>query len=244
MLQEQLARSVMGLGLSHNAAQLYQCLLERGNMGVSMLARETKLHRPTVYSELEKLQHVSLVVQRVRGKRIHYEASHPNVLAERVEALAQETRDLVPHLMRLYGGETSVAVKILTGREGFAAAYMDIVLTLPQGGTFYHYSAVRDQERVDSYVPREYRDVRDRKGLERLTIASPYVQGKKQPRLERYLKVLTRSSDLFGQNVDLFIYGDRVSTFSFDEERVVIIEDPAVADFQRRVFLTLFSLLP
>jgi len=71
-----------------------------------------------------------------------------------------------------------------------------------------------------------------------LTIASAYVEKVKQPRLERYLKVLPVDNELFGQNIDQFIYDTRVTFFSFDEERAVIIDDPALADFERRKFLT------
>ena len=231
------------LGLSAEAGHIYHTLLEKGHMGVSDIARHVGLYRPQVYELLEQLTKEGFVTERPSGKRTHYEAAHPKALSERADALAKEAHDLVPRLTRMFVSEPTADVRTLTEGEGIAAAYMDIVLTLPKGATFYHYSAVRDQEKIDSYVPDDYRPTRDRKELERLTIASAYVGSKKKPRLERYLKVLPVDNELFGQNVDQFIYDTRVSFFSFDEKRTIIIDDPALADFERRKFLVLFGAL-
>lgn len=231
------------LGIPGDAGHIYHALLEHGHMGVSDIGRVTKLYRPQIYELLGLLTELGLVTKRDVGKRIHYEAAHPKALTALADRVASRVHDLVPQLTRLYVSEPSVAVRTLLGREGLEAAYMDVVLSLPSGGMFYHYSAVRDQTLIDSYVPREYREVRDRKALERLTIASAHAGSHKQPRLERYLKVLTKDAALFGQNVDMFIYDTRVSTLSFDAERAIIIDDSAVADFQKRVFMTLFNSL-
>lgn len=230
-------------GFPEGSAGIYHTLLEQGHLGVSDIARVLEMHRPAVYELLSQLEKAGFVSKRPSGRRTHYVAAHPKALSLYARNAATEAEDLVPLLAQRYVDEQNSAVRVLLGREGIAGAYMDIVLSLPAGATFYHYTAVQDQPKIDGYVPREYREVRDRKQLERLTITNKSVETQKKPRLERYLKVLDQRTGSFDQNVDVFVYGSKVSVFSFDEERAVIIDDPRVADFHKQIFMRLFAAL-
>jgi predicted transcriptional regulator len=243
-MNKKMLETLRTLGISQHATDVYMTLLAQQDSSVAQIVRATRKHRPDVYRAIKELIELQFVHIIQKGKRVVYRGAHPERLAVYAQQQADAVIDIVPFLTKKFIAEASEAVQILEGKSGIAAAYMDVVKTLPPQGMFYHYTAVRDQEKVDSYVPREYREVRDRKELERLTIASEYVKKKKTPRLERYLKVLGKDSALFAQNVDMFIYEDKIAILSFDDERAVIIHDAAVADFQKRIFQTLFTALP
>ncbi len=230
-------------GFPEEAAALYQAVLAGGHLGVSDIARTLTMHRPAVYDLVARMEQAGFIVQRPSGKRMHYSAAPPSFLAEYARGAAAHAADLAALLAQKYVAHESPAVRVLEGKDGIAGAYMDVVLSLPHGASFYHYTAVADQKKVDAYVPREYREVRDRKQLERLTIASEHARSKKQPRLERYVKVFPGKGGAFAQNVDVFIYGSKVSIFSFDSERAVIIDDERFAGFHRDIFKRLFKAL-
>ena len=50
--------------------------------------------------------------------------------------------------------------------------------------------------------------------------------------------------NLFDQNIIQLIYGDRISLIDPNTERVVIIENKALADFQKVIFRQLYDKLP
>jgi len=49
---------------------------------------------------------------------------------------------------------------------------------------------------------------------------------------------------LFDQNIIQLVYGDRVSFIDLNTERVLIIENKALADFQKVIFKQLYDKLP
>ncbi|MDO8521576.1 MAG: hypothetical protein Q7S52_05670 [bacterium] len=121
--------------------------------------------------------------------------------------------------------------------------YEDILATLSKGGIFYRYSSTKEARREGFYVPKNYRARRDAKKLERYVITSKGSASRKSPRLERAIKTIPPSSDLFAYNITQLIYGPKVAFVDYNTETAIIIENPIIAKFQERLFKLLYQRL-
>lgn len=115
--------------------------------------------------------------------------------------------------------------------------------SLPKGSVFYRISAENDVEKSNSYLPKDYREKRDKKQLERMVISSSKAAFPKQKRLERDILIIPKLYDAFDQDVTMTIYGDKVAYIDFSNESSIVIENPMIADFQKKLFILLQKLL-
>ena len=88
------------------------------------------------------------------------------------------------------------------------------------------------------------RSYRDKKKLERMVISNPVSGMRKRPRLERFVKFIPPQMNLFDQDIIQLVYGERISIIDLNKERVLIIENKALAEFQKVIFRQLYDKLP
>ncbi len=230
------------LGLSENETMVYLKLVESGPATVAAIAAKTSLHRPIVYKTLPTLQSRGLVTLATKGARTFFVAEPP----EKLETLLRETEaafyQLIPELKATYESQDKrPLVKFLEGKSGITFVFDDVVKTLKQGGVFYRYSS--SNESRDAYLPKHYREVRDSKKLERFVITNAVQAGTKKTRMERAMKIVPEKYGLFDQNITQIIYGNKVAFIDYTSETALLVENPSLAEFQRRLFQVLYDLL-
>ena len=76
-----------------------------------------------------------------------------------------------------------------------------------------------------------------------MVISSSKAAAPKRKRLERDIVVIPREFDEFDQDVTMTIYGDKVAFIDFSGENSIIIENPMIADFQKKLFKLLYKKL-
>lgn len=231
------------IGLSAPECDIYLALLGRGVSGISKISRETGVNRPAIYKTLPLLIRRGLVSEVVKKKQKLYVAEHPERLRRAVEEIHRQFGQALPEFIADYERvDRRPIVRFLTGKQGISFVFEDLVRTLKRGDTFYRYSAPKDLGRAEKYLPIDYRTLRDEKKLERLVITGPTIAAKKRQRLERSIKVLQK---IEGSSFDLtqVIYGTKVALINYQSESVVLIEDPAIAEFQRMLFKALYAKL-
>lgn len=232
------------LGLSKHGAAIYLVLLEHGESNIAGIARNAQVLRPLVYRALPPLIEHGLIGKVPRGKRTYYTALSPHRLEELWEETGKTFREALPKLAEFYATkEERPNVVVLKGRSGIIAVYEDILSTLPRGGIFYRYSSSKEARREGLYVPKNYRARRDAKRLERYVITSKGSAARKSPRLERAIKTIPPSSDLFAYNITELIYGPKIAFVDYNTETAVIVENPIIAKFQERLFKLLYQRL-
>ncbi len=220
-------------------------LLEHGHMGSAHLSKAAGIHRPRLAEVLDGLKQRGFVVEILVGKRIQFEAAAPHVLIEQARDLLRDAKQVVPELLTLsYKQKNKDTVTTHHGEEGLALCFLDVVQSLQKGEVFYQINSAKDQPYVDSVVPEMYRPIRDSKELERRTITTRYVGEHKKPRLERSIRYIEDSDEVFEHNVIQFIYGSKISLLDFNSLTGTIIENRAIADFQKSIFSTLYKRLP
>jgi len=227
------------LGLSERAFRVYQSLGTLGPSLVLAISGHSYLHRPTVYRELGRLLELGLVTKTLSGKRVLYVPAPETVafaLFEKEVARVQK-QSLVP------ASPTTATVRSLEGAKGIREVFDDVIEHSKRGETFYRYTSEKNLEKVNSYLSPDYRARRDKKKLERLVISNPVSASQKRSRLERFIKFIPKDMSVFDQNIIELIYGDRVAFIDLTNEKAFIIENPALADFQKVIFKQLYKKL-
>ena len=232
------------IGLSEKESLVYLTLLESGTLSIAALAEHSGMHRPALYKLLPRLEGRGLVSRVRKNRRVFFVAESPEKLETLVQGIAHSFEQTLPILKQVYAAkEKRPLIKFLTGRKGIIFVYEDIITTLKKGEIFYRYSSSKNARRDDWYVPKNYRERRDKKQIERFVITNEKTQGRKKPRLERYTKVVPKDYDLWDYNITQLIYADKVAFVDYNTETAIIIENPIIAEFQRKIFKLLFKKL-
>lgn len=239
-----IAQILSALGLRSDEIRLYLVLLEVPPATVSELARITGIHRPLIYRALPALLEKNLITLALKGKQKRYVAESP----KRVEGLFQELersfQTILPDLeLSYFARDRRPTMKFYEGREGIRNVFEDLLQTLNRGDVFYRYSSNRNTKDQEKYLPRNYRERRDQKQLERFVITNEATSRQKQKRLERALKVIPAKYGVFEYNVTQIIYGSKVAFIDYNSQTASIIENPQMASFQRHLFRVFFDQL-
>lgn len=232
------------IGLDKDEAKIYLSLLGAGPETVSGVAKLSGLYRPVIYKLLPGLIERGLVSRVVAGKQKRYAAESPEKLETLAGEVAHAARRVIPELMSSFaaGGKKPV-VKFLEGRNGLMSVFEDLVLSLKRGDIFYRYSAGRSVKQNERYLPPRYREIRDQKQLERFVITNEKTAAVKKPRLERGIKTIPKAYGLFDYDITQIIYGNKVAFVDYNTETALVIENPAIAEFQRKLFRILYDKL-
>jgi len=241
MQKEQL---LAGLGLHPQEVTIYLALLELGTSNISNISRKTGLYRPVIYKFLPSLIGKALVSESPTGRQKLYRAESPQKLYSLADILQKEIDGFLPELEATFTKrEQKPSVKFLSGKSAIQSVFSDLVTTLKKGDIFYRYSSSKDSERGSENLPPHYRELRDQKQLERFVITSEEGAKHKKTRMERALKVIPKEFGLFDYDVTQIIYGNKVAVIDDNSETVIIIENPTIAEFQKKLFKVLFSKL-
>ena len=232
------------LGLTHHAGEVYVALLHSGQQTVANIARNANIERPLVYRALPILLSKSLVAKYPKGKRMYYGALSPSKLRTLVDELHVGLDLVLPDLDKHFASANQrPGVTFLEGRQGIISVYEDIIDTLPSEGVFYRYSSSKSPRRRNHYVPKNYQARRDAKKLERFVITNKTNAARKSDRLERAVKTIPQGADLFEYDITQLIYGNKIAFVDYNTETAVIIENPAIAAFQTRLFKLFYQRL-
>lgn len=233
--------SLTKLGLSPHAVDVYVFLLERGQKTATQLADGLRLHRPQIYRALAELQESQLVIQSLSGKQKKYTAESPKKLERLAKDVAEQIHEIIPELESRALRKTSrPIIKILEGSKGIRAVFDDVVVSCTTGEVFYRYTSELDLDKVNSFLPKDYRARRDAKKLERFVISNHISGNQKKKRLERTIKFITQN-DPFNQNIIELIYANKIAIIDLNTETSLIIENESIAAFQKVIFRNLYK---
>jgi len=235
--------ALQSIGLNQHEQDVYVFLLKTGKASPSDIENSLKMHRPTVYGTISSLLEKGLLKVFKKGKRKQYVAENPDAL----QALFKQTElkffedieDL--HLLYEKSGRKRPVVTYAQGRKAVMESYMDIPRTMEKEETYYRYISSSEQNRTE-FIPRKYREFRDKKGLNRLIICNKKIK-KDKPSLGSEVKVVPTKYDLFEDQISQVIYKDKVSIVDFDAESVITIISPKFAEFQKKIFKMLYDKL-
>jgi sugar-specific transcriptional regulator TrmB len=232
------------LGFKKNDIAVYTYILEKGPVSVSEVSRSLKIQRPLVYKALYTLIEKELCAIELQSGRKLYTISDPDHLTAIVKNINTNLEKVLPNIKSIYSKpKTGPSVKLLKGPAGITQTFTDSIKSSNRGDTFCRYTSEKDLDKVNQYLPKRYREMRDAKKLERLVISN-YASGtKKRPRLERFIKFIPKEFDRFEQNIIQLIYSNKVAFIDLNTETSLIVENKALADFQKVIFKLLYKKL-
>jgi predicted transcriptional regulator len=235
--------SLSFLGLTPQATACYEVLTRIPSDTVAGIAKRAKLHRPTVYRELSRLQERGLVETVSQGKRTHFKVTPPKQL----EALIQDRTTFLTEAFQSLPASTSMNASqaALSDAEGLRSIQSDIVRTLPRGGTFLRISMRKAGLDASAWTDPDYARLRGNGRLQVIDIVNPgQRENPCKAQLECVFRLLPRECDHVPFQGALFVYGERIAFADYEGQSGVIIENPVFAAFLEKVFRVLFNVLP
>jgi len=223
---------------------VYKALQSHGRMHLSGIAKAAGIHRPAAYTAMNDLFKRNFALLKKFGKRNYYEVTDPRLISEAFAKEAEKATSKISKIAIKKEKHFDEQVRFLEGPEGIREAFDDVIEHTPRGETFFRYTSEKDLAKVNTYLSRDYRTRRDAKKLERMVISNPVSGKQKRSRLERFIKFIPPERNVFDQNIIQIVYGDRLLFIDLNSEKVIIIENKELADFQKVIFKQLYRALP
>ncbi|MFA5917660.1 MAG: helix-turn-helix domain-containing protein [Candidatus Gracilibacteria bacterium] len=233
------------IGLQKNSAIIYLALLEQGKSTITEITNYTSLHRVQIYRLLPFLLESGFIILSKRGKRKYYFPASPDKINEAYKEMQERNKGNIGKLLDIYGNlNKKPIITYDEGKKGITNVFNDIIDSSKTGDTFYRITSETDVEKINNeYLPKDYREKRDKKDLERYVIMSSNAAKIKRPRLEREIKIIPENTIEFKDNVLMTIYANKIAFIDFNTETSIIIENKDMADFQKKIFKLLYKSL-
>lgn len=234
------------IGLTSAQSALYTTLVKEGPKGISELAKSSGLTRPLIYRSLPGLTEQGLIEVLPRGKYKQYKAAPPGALEGMYQLLGDDLAEEIENLKEAgKKSKNKFSIRFIEGKAAIRAMMKELLLGMKTGETYYRYSSYSSSltTTAKGYTPKDLRDIRDAKKLERLVITNQITKARKKPRLGRQVKIIPPSFDLFDYQINMGIYGDNVLIVDFNSDSATLLTSKKFATFQRRIFELLFSYL-
>lgn len=231
------------IGFGKEESLVYKTLLQLGPASMSEIIRKTGIHRPKAYKIIPELIEKGLVTIVPKEKSKLYAAESPDKIERLFTDLENEFNKEIQGLYEAYEARGKKPVVTYSeGNKAIVAAYSDVVHSLNKNDTYYRYSSALTLQRK-KYVPKDYRSVRDKKGLERMIITNSGWKQVHADKLGRVVKIVPPDFDLFDYNISLTIYGDKVAFIDYNSKTTITIQSAMIAEFQKKIFKLLFKKL-
>lgn len=232
------------IGIDEKMGKIYLFLLEHGRAPISDIAKFTGIHRVEIYRKLPYLLELWLIKEVPIGKRKFYLATSPQKLEDMIVQAQENSERVIEDLIDKYGFiEKRPHVFYSEWVRSITAVFEDILTSLRPGEVFYRISSEIDVEKANTYLPKNYREKRDKKWLERYVIESHKTSTQKKSRPEREVAIMPQGYDQFDENVQMIIYGRKVAYVDYNSESAITIENTKIANFQKKLFKALFQSL-
>lgn len=227
------------LGLSDKEVKVYLALLEFGSSLASTISRKIGLKRPTVYMILESLRQRGFVTTHTKAKITYFKAIDPDILVEHYYSKYSMLKDAVPELKMLNKMfQVKPHVSVYEGTDGLKRMMEDTLTT--DNGELLVWSDINLAWHgpISDYFPEYVKKRVEKKILVRgIFTESEAAQGfKDRSELElRDVRLIPPQKFPFKNEVN--IYNNKVNIISFKDEIGVMIENQAIADTQKSIFL-------
>lgn len=235
------------IGLTQKESQIYELLLQKGEMIGGEIIAQTGLKRATVYKSLYTLEEKGLISKQDIHKKIHFKPEAPNrlmTLAEeqiRIKERAQsDIRTLLPDLMSSFilAVEKPI-VSTFEGVKGLQEIYED---TLREKKPIYAVLTTAEVEAtMFKWLTTVYTKKRAKAGIHAHVIASTGTWAReyaKKDEKEARSTILVPSAEFpFKHEVD--IYGDKVAFINYKKSNAligVVINHPQIAQTMKAWF--------
>lgn len=232
------------LGLSQKENDVYMLLITYGPLTIADIVSRSTLHRPYAYKTIGALLEKKIVTEAKSGKRKVFIAENPSSLRNRLRDITENAYAEIDSLDEIYTApHLESIVKTVQGKSGVTSVFADLVESQKKGDIFYRYTSETNYKHTETYLPKDYRIIRDQKKLERFVISNWGSAEGKQKRLERSTKIIPKNESTFNQDCIQLIYGNKIAFIDVKQTQGIIIENKNLAQFQKEIFKLLYKRL-
>jgi sugar-specific transcriptional regulator TrmB len=199
------------------------------------LAKITKIHRATTYSELESLIEKGMASYIVKEYKRHYRAAAPEKLHEMLASKQSLIDSILPALTTIHHKVEKSTVEIFEGKEGVKTYFKDILTSgekefLAFGVTGYSFEVMK------MYFPHFLRDY-IKSGMKTRMIANPIAKKRLEGMPKGTFRVKYLPEEFASQTVT-HIYADKLAFLSLRDGNiyVTIIKDRILNQAYRKYF--------
>lgn len=231
------------IGLSEVQSKIYLYLIEHGQSTPSQIAAEIDENRTTVYSALEKLEKLSIITQKNKGKISAYIPKHPSILEsiaeKRLRIATRQIRNLesnLPSLINYYNEHQNTPGAItFYGQEGVKTIWNKVIATKQP----YYFVRSQYDEINDEQALEEFKQARIDAGIVAENITpSEYTDYSDEEAAEWLLTRTFLPPNEYSSPVEIDIFGDNVAFINYSKDGMsTLIESPEIADAMRQMFL-------
>lgn len=228
--------------IPERATLIYISLLEIGPGHISDIAARIGLHRAHVYRFLPFLQEKWLVSSYMTGKIRFYQAHSPENLRFTLQSMEYQLQWAIASLQLRQKKSDASVFEHKTGIEAIRWIYVQQIERAQYDETICWYSS-RKSDFPEDLLPKSIRATRKEKRIARKLIANAGRASKKTHDPLREVVAIPEKYDAFEYQISKSIQGDTVSIVNFDTLETFTIYNPALAQFERKIFDLLFSKL-
>lgn len=230
---------------SENSSNIYLSLIQNWESSIADISKNTWLHRIQIYRLLPNLIESWFIYEIEIWKRKIYKWENPEKINIEYQKLFENNKLVIDSLKDSFNKlEKKTTIKLSKWLKWINEVYDDIVNSMQKWETFYRITSELDVDKVNNYyIPKWYKEKRDKKDIQRFIIMSDKTAQKKKPKLEREIKIIDSKKDDFDDNIIYTIYADKISFVDLNSETSIIIESKEIADFQRKIFKMLYKKL-
>ncbi len=232
-------------GLTEKESAIYVALLELGTADVTQIAKKAGVKRPTTYFVIEDLIAKGFVSQ-AGGKIKQFVAEKPQkIIAFERSKLAQLEKALPGLIGLASNSKYRPSVRFFTGLDGVRAVYEESLIQAPGSEILSLGNAkavLESQPGFEGWYIK--RRVESKIHFRAVVTDNPYNRefAKLDKAELRHLRFVDK--ELFTQDVEINIYGNKVSMVSFVEDEFVgvILESKVFTSGHRQMFEVLWSI--
>lgn len=232
-------------GLTDKESAIYIALLELGSADVSEIAKKAKVKRPTAYFVLDDLIAKGFVSYG-GGKVKHFVAEKPQKIVALEKSKLAQLEKALPGLVGLASqSKYKPSVRFFSGLDGVRTVYEESLIQAPGSEilSLGNAKAVLDNMPgfEEWYIKRR---IESRIHFRAVVTTTPYnITFAERDKAElRHLRFVDK--ELYTQDVEINIYGNKVSMVSFVEDELVgvIIESKVFTAGHKQMFEVLWSI--
>ncbi len=227
------------LGFNEKEVKVYVTTLQLGMAPVSVIAIRAGLKRTTVYDVLKKLAERGMVERFLRKKTNYYSVINPNQLYKQQQDHVDQLKAMLPQLTAITNELVhKPKITFYEGKTDVKKLYLDILNSQNNEVLNYFLPDKPFEYFGEDWVYKHHIQQRVKQGIRLKVImpASNYMeQYKERSAAELRDFRLIEPKHLFFTN-EAYVYDNKMSIFSFDEDFGLLIESADVVRMQRVMF--------
>lgn len=222
-------------GLSEKEITIYLELLPLGSVTINEISRRLGYPRSTVYHILEYLIKKGLVASIIKKNVTYYSATQPEKLKEDLKEKEKLIETILPQLKELKStAKNPSSVEIYEGFDGIHTILSDLVRVRQQ---VYYFGGYKKSLAILKHLPDYVRNSRIEKKIHAKIVYDPVDEPILHTKEYQQVSDLRFLKEMEDFPCMIFIYGEKVSMFSFKTDLVgIIIKNRDFAEAMKMIF--------